>query len=59
MAAFENGLYATASTFRASEDKDSSKPWVKEVTVPETIKRKYPSKHYVSKTMNYSTVLSM
>lgn len=44
----ENATYATVSNFGTAEDKDSNRPWVKEVTVPETIKRKYPSKHYVS-----------
>ncbi len=47
----DNCLYATASNFGVVEDQDSRKPWVKDVTVPETIKRKYPSKHYVSLTV--------
>lgn len=40
-------LYATAANFGGHEETRPMRPWVKEVTVPESIKRKYPSKHYV------------
>ena len=43
----EENVYATAANFGGHEEAEPKRPWVKEVTVPESIKRKYPSKHYV------------
>lgn len=46
----EEDHYATAANFggdAGSQDGDSA-PFVMKVTVPESIKRRVPSKHYVS-----------
>ena len=45
----EENHYATAANFGGDVQENERQPFVKKVTVPESIKRRVPSKHYVSR----------
>ena len=54
----EEDHYATAANFGGEPQEVERSPYVKKVTIPESIKRRVPSKHYVSVIVSTSRVYS-